>query len=87
MKTLLANWIWDILALVSTRAHNWVFDPKRNARIRMKHRKRWWAYDSKAARTKSKKDDMRAEAWKIQFNFKTSPGAAKHRGDLIYPAH
>jgi len=29
------------------------------------------------------RDDMRAGAWAIQFNFKTSPKEAKHRGDLM----
>lgn len=82
MKAWIANLLWDALLIVSVRAHDWVFDPERHARIRFQHRKRWWAYYQKALTTKDPKDDKRAEAWRIEFDFKTPPAEALVRGDL-----
>lgn len=88
MRQFLANLIWDALWIFLRRVHDWAFDPERNARIRMKHRERWWAYHCRALETKSERDDMRANAWALQFKFETSPEDAKARGDLPnYPAH
>lgn len=77
------------IRLVSKRAYMWIMDPKRQARIRMKHRQRWWKYHCKAAKTRNKYDDMLAAAWAIQYKFETSPETAEARGDLVdpYPAH
>jgi hypothetical protein len=82
MSKWIANMLWDALAILSTRAHDWAFDATRHARIRMKHRNRWWDYHCRAEVTKSKRDDMRARAWQIEFDFKTSPDDAVRRGDL-----
>lgn len=89
MKAFIANILWDALAMFLGRVHDWVFDPQRNARIRMRNRERWWSYVQRAKATKDKRDDMRAEAWRIQFDFKTPPDEAVARGDLtpVYPAH
>lgn len=82
MKQWLANILWDAMLLFCGRVHDWVFDPKRAARVRMKHRQRWWAYEQRARQTESVRDDMRARAWAIQFEFKTPPDEAIARGDL-----
>lgn len=82
MKAWLVNIMWDALAMFAVRVHDWVFDPDRSARIRMKNRKRWWAYYLKAARTKTKRDDLRAKSWQIQFRFEVSPNMAEARGDI-----
>jgi len=82
MKAWLANMLWDALWIFLRRVHDWAFDPERNARIRMKHRQRWWSYHQRALQTKSERDDMRAQAWAIQFDFRTSPDEALIRGDL-----
>ncbi|MFH0981830.1 MAG: hypothetical protein V2A79_09855 [Planctomycetota bacterium] len=82
MKAWLANLLWDALWLCLWRGHDWVFDPERAARIRFANRERWWAYHQKALTSLSKKDDMRADSWRIQFDFKTPPGEAVRRGDL-----
>lgn len=88
MRAYIANVLWNALALFLGRVHDWVFDPERSARIRFKNRKRWWAYHRKAAESGSKRDDMRAKAWQIQFKFETPPEDALNRGDLPeYPAH
>ena len=88
MKQFIVNIMWDALAIVLVRAHDWVFAPQRHARIRMKHRDRWWAYHLKATRTKSLKDNMRADAWAIQGKFETPPSDAIARGDLrVYQPH
>lgn len=88
MRQFLANLIWDALWIFLRRVHDWAFDPERHARIRMKNRERWWAYHCRALETKSERDDMRANAWALQFKFETSPEAAIQRGDLPnYPAH
>ena len=85
MKTFLANLLWDALAMFAGRVHDWIFDPERHAHIRMKHRRRWWAYHQKAKQTKSTRDDMRANAWAVQFRFETPPEEAINRGDLHLP--
>jgi hypothetical protein len=82
MKAWLANLMWDALRIFAGRVHDWAFDPQRHARIRMAHRERWWDYYCKAMRTKDKRDDMRAQAWAIEYKFETSPADAKARGDL-----
>ena len=82
MKHFIANILWDALAMFLGRVHDWVFDPQRNARIRMRNRERWWAYHQKALATKDPRDDARANAWAIQFKFETSPEEAISRGDL-----
>jgi len=82
MKTWLVNLMWDALEIFCRRAHDWAFDPNRSARIRMKHRKRWWAYVLRSQKTMNVGDDMRAQWWKIQFGFTTPPDAAVARGDL-----
>jgi len=85
MKAWIAEMLWDALAMFLGRVHDWVFDPERSASIRMRHRKRWWAYHQKAEHTKNKRDNMRAQAWAIQFAFKTPPQEAIDRGDLHLP--
>ena len=88
MKQFIVNIMWDALAIVLVRAHDWVFDPQRQARIRMKHRDRWWAYHLKAVKTKSKRDNLRADAWAIQGKFETPPNEVIARGDVKpYPCH
>ena len=88
MKQFIVNIMWDALAIVAVRAHDWVFDPDRSARIRMQHRNSWWYYHCKAQLSKAERDDKRARAWAIQFDFKTPPAAAIARGDLNpYPCH
>ena len=82
MKAWIANLFWDALWIFLQRVHDWAFDPERHARIRMTHRERWWAAHCKALTTNSKRDDARATAWAIQFDFKTPPAVAKTRGDL-----
>lgn len=85
IKAWIADQLWNALKLFLGRVHDWVFSPERNARIRMKNRKRWWRYHLKAQRTNDKRDDMRAKAWQIQFKFETSPEDAEERGDLREP--
>lgn len=82
MKTWIANLLWDALWIFLRRVHDWAFEPERHARIRMTHRERWWAAHCRAQETDSKRDDARARAWAIQFEFKTPPAVAKVRGDL-----
>ncbi|MCP4537756.1 MAG: hypothetical protein GY832_11480 [Chloroflexi bacterium] len=86
MKAWLVDLLWDALLIVCRRAHDWAFDPDRHARIRMKHRERWWDYHCRAAESDSPIDDARARAWAIQFKFQTPPNDAKARGD-VYNAH
>lgn len=88
MKAWIANLLWDAMWIFLRRVHDWAFDPERNARIRMKHRQRWWSYHQRALQTKSERDDMRANAWAIQFKFETPPDEAIARGDLPnWPVH
>jgi hypothetical protein len=83
MRTWLANIIWDALWIFLRRVHDWIFDPDRNARIRFRNRERWWSYHQRAIATPdNQRDDMRAKAWRIQFDFKTPPDEAIARGDL-----
>lgn len=82
MKAWLANVFWDAMWLFLWRVHDWFFDPERAAKARFRDRERWWAYKLKADRTDSKKDDLRAEWFRIRFDFKTPPGDALVRGDL-----
>jgi len=82
MKAWIANLLWDAMWIFLWRVHDWVFDPDRAARGRMKDRQRWWAYKRKAESTASKKDDMRARWFEIRFDFKTPPDEALARGDL-----
>jgi hypothetical protein len=82
MKAWIVNLMLDVLRILCRRAHDWLFDPERHARIRFRNRERWWAYKCKADATKDPKDDMRARAWQIEFDFKTSPDDAVKRGDL-----
>ena len=85
MKTWIANALWSALAIFAGRLHDWIFDPNRAARIRFKNRETWWFYYQKSLKTKDARDDMRAHWWQIQFDFCTSPEAAKDRGDLSNP--
>lgn len=82
MKAWLANMLWDALAILLCRVHDWVFDPERAARLRFENRKRWWAYKERADTTFSKRDDKRAEWYRIVFGFETPPEQAIRRGDL-----
>ena len=82
MRAWIADILWDALSIFGRRLHDWVFDPDRHARIRFRHRERWWAYERKATKTMDPRDDMRARAWQIQFGFKTNPTDARLRGDL-----
>lgn len=82
LKAWIADLLWDALKLFAARAHDWAFDPQRHARIRMAHRQRWWRYHQKALSTDDPRDDMRARAWAIQYDFKTPPEEAEARGDL-----
>ena len=88
MKAWIANLLWDALWIFLRRVHDWFFDPERHARIRFQHRQRWWTYHQRAIETQSARDDMRARAWEIEFDFETPPDEALERGDLPnYPAH
>lgn len=90
MKAWIANLLWDAMWIFLRRVHDWFFNPERHARIRFQHRQRWWAYKLKTDQTQSERDNMRAEAWAIEFDFKTPPDEAVARGDLSlpnYPAH
>jgi hypothetical protein len=82
MKQWLANCLWDAVKLASGRLHDWIFDPRRAALARHRDRVRWWAYKLKAEQTQDPRDDMRAEWFRIRFNFETSPAEALVRGDL-----
>ena len=82
MKAWIENLLWDALKMFAVRVHDWVFDPNRHARIRMKHRERWWAYKVKAEQTKDARDDMRALAWQIEYKFEVPPEVARARGDV-----
>jgi len=83
MKIWIADLLWNALQIFAGRVHNWIFSPKRNAKIRMKNRERWWEYHCRAVGTpENSRDDMRANAWAIHFGFKVSPMEAVHRGDL-----
>lgn len=83
MKAWIANLLWDALAIFLARVHDWIFDPDRAARWRMKNRERWWAYKVKADATDNLRDDRRAEWYRITFDFQTSPDEAVRRGDLV----
>lgn len=85
VKAWIADLLWDALKLFLGRIHDWCFDPGRHARIRMKHRERWWKYHQKAMRTKDPRDDMRAKAWAIEYKFETPPVDATMRGDTVAP--
>ena len=82
MKAYIANLLWDALWIFLHRVHDWFFDPKRAAEQRFRDRERWWAYKCKAEATASKKDDMRAEWFRLRFDFNTEPTRAQARGDL-----
>lgn len=82
MKAWIANLLWDALWIVAWRLHDFAFDPDRAAKARFRDRQRWWAYYCKAEQTESKKDDMRAEWFRIRFQFETPPDEALKRGDL-----
>ncbi len=82
MTAWIADLLWSALRIFGVRLHNWVFDPQRAAKRRMRLRERWWAYELKAAATADPLDDIRAEWWRITFNFEVSPEAARRRGDL-----
>lgn len=82
MKEWIANLLYDALKMFCGRVHDWLFSAERHARIRFRNRERWWRYQQKADATKDKRDDMRAMAWQIEFDFKTPPTEAKLRGDL-----
>lgn len=82
VKEWIAKCLWDGLKLFAGQVHDWVFDPQRAAKKRFKDRERWWAYRAKAAQTQDKRDDMRAEWFRIRFNFEVSPEEAIARGDL-----
>lgn len=90
MKAWLANVMWGAVGLLSQRLHDWIFDPQRAARQRMKHRERWWQYLCEASGDKNKL--VRARWWQIHFKFETPPDTARKRGDLkpmppVYPCH
>ncbi len=78
----LANLFWDALKFCAGNVHDWSFDPRRAAGARMRDRQRWWTYKLKAEQTQDKRDDMRAEWFRIRFNFNVDPETALKRGDL-----
>jgi hypothetical protein len=82
MKAWIANLLWDALGIFLGRLHDWIFDLNRAVRGRFRNREIWWRYYCKAKTTGSKRDDMRAEWYRIHFAFKTSPEEAVKRGDL-----
>lgn len=82
MKKWIADVLWDALWIFLRRLHDWFFDADRAVRQRFKDRERWWNYKLKAEQTASKRDDMRAEWFRVRFDFKTNPTAALARGDL-----
>lgn len=82
MKAWLAELMLGALKIAWVSAYKWLLDPDRHARIRFRHRERWWKYYQRALETKSGLDDMLAEAWRIEYDFKTPPAVAKARGDL-----
>jgi hypothetical protein len=78
----ISNALWDGVKLFAGRVHDYFFDPVRAAKRRFADREKWWAYKIKSEQTKDKRDDMRAEWFRIRFDFETSPQDAVKRGDL-----